>query len=112
MINVAPALEGEGGVSVPAASKKKKPEKIKKKSTDLEPDLGLQKQDSKCVKFWKIFFCVESWKKCCPKKQRARQAKRGVALFCLVMYSFDVGSDLSVGFDLLNRCHIITGEID
>ena len=112
MINVAPALEGEGGVSVPAASKKKKPEKIKKKSTDLEPNLGLQKQDSKCVKFWKIFFCVESWKKCCPKKQRARQAKRGVALFCLVMYSFDVGSDLSVGFELLNHCHIFTGEIN
>ena len=106
MINV------EGGASVPAASKKKKPEKIKKKSTDLQPDLGLQKQDSTCVKFWKIIFCIESWKKCCPKEKRARQAKRGLALFCLVMYSFDVGSDLTVGFDLLNRCHILTGEIN
>ena len=111
MINVA-GPKGGGETSVPAASKKKKPEKVKKKSTDLEPNLGLQKQDSKCVKFWKTIFCVESWKKCCPQKQRARQAKRGVALFCLVMYSFDVGSDLSVGFDLLNRCHIITGEIN
>ena len=106
MINV------EGGASVPAASKKKKPEKIKKISTDLQPDLGLQKQDSTCVKFWKIIFCIESWKKCCPKEKRARQAKRGLALFCLVMYSFDVGSDLTVGFDLLNRCHILTGEIN
>ena len=111
MINVA-GLKGEGEASVPAASKKKKPEKVKKKSTDLEPDLGLQKQDSKCVKFWKTFFCVYSWEKCCPKEQRARQAKRGVALFCLIMYSFDVGSDLSVGFDLLNRCHYLTGEIN
>ena len=109
MINVA-GLKGEGGPSAPTASKKKKPEKVKKKSTDLEPDLGLQKQDSKCLKFWKLIFCVASWNKCFPKKQRARQAKRGVALFCLVMYSFDVGSDLGVGFDLLNRCHEITGK--
>ena len=111
MINVS-GLKGEGGASIPAASKKKKPEKIKKKSTDLQPDLGLQKQDSKCVKFWKTFFCVYSWEKCFPQERRARQAKRGLALFCLIMYSFDVGSDLSVGFDLLNRCHVITGEIN
>ena len=47
--------EGKVGASIPAASKKKRPEKVKKKSTDLQPDLGLQKQDSKCVKFWKTF---------------------------------------------------------
>ena len=83
MINVS-GLKGEGGASVPATPKKKKPEKVKKKSTDLEPDLGLQKQDSKCVKFWKTIFCVESWKKCCPKEQRARWEISGFSLlsFC------------------------------
>jgi len=101
--------------SPPAPSKKKK---ARKKSTDLKISTDLKqnldaKTESKCVKFWKTFCCVESWKKRCPcvrtKKQRTTQAKRGVALFCLCMYCFDVGSDLSVGFDLLNRCHEITG---
>ena len=109
MISVPAQVEG---ALPPAPSKKKK---ARKKSTDFEQDLGLQKQDTKCVKFWKTLFCVESWKKCCPclrtEKQRKLQAKRGVALFCLCMYCFDVGSDLSVGFDLLNRCHKLTGEL-
>ena len=76
---------------------------------DLKPDLGLEKQDSKCVTFWKTICCVKHWKNRCYIT--ARQAKRGVALFCLSVYSFDVGSDLSVGFDLLNRCHQLTGKI-
>ena len=79
--------------------------KARKKSTDLKQNLDA-KTESKCVIFWK---------KCCPclskKKQRARQAKRAIALFCLCMYCFDVGSDLRVGFDLFNRCHHLTGKI-
>ena len=62
-------------------------------------------------KIFENIFLRRKLEKSCPKEKRARQAKHGVALFCLVMYSFDVGSDLSVGFDLLNRCHKSTGNI-
>ena len=103
-------------VHPPAASKKIK---ARKKSTELKISTDLKqnldpKTETKCVKFLKTFCCVESWKKCCPclrtKKQRELKAKRGVALFCLCMYSYDVGSVLAVGFDLLNKCHYLTGK--
>ena len=107
-----------GSVHPPVTSKKKKARKKStddlKISTDFKQDLN-QKTEGNCVKFLKTFCCVESWKKCCPclrtEKQRKLQAKRGVALFCLCMYSYDVGSDLAVGFDLLNKCHELTGNI-
>ena len=95
-------------VHPPAASKKIK---ARKKSTDLKISTDLKqnldaKTESKCVIFWK---------KICPclskKEKRSRQIKRAIALFCLCMYCFDVGSDLKVGVDLRNRCHHITGKI-
>ena len=111
MISV-PAQVEVASQAVP--SKKKKARKKSTDSTDLKQNLD-PKTGTKCVKFLKTFCCVESWKKCCPcvrtKKQRKLQAKRGVALFCLCMYCYDVGSDLAVGFDLLNRCHERTGNL-
>ena len=59
--------------------------------------------------------CIKFWKNICPcartPKQRAFQARRGVALFWLIMYFLNVGSDLIVGFDLLSRCHFLTGKV-
>ena len=44
------------------------------------------------------------------KRPKNKERKRKlVAIFSLSMFVVDVGSDSLVGFDLLNRCHVIAG---
>ena len=44
------------------------------------------------------------------KTSTNRERKRKlIALFSWLMFLIDVGSDMIVGFDLLNRCHLRAG---